>query len=157
MKSKATERLPTLKLGEFLPYRLSVLSNRVSSLIAAGYTERFAVNIPQWRVIAVLGEAPGLTATMVAERTAMDKVAVTRAAQGLVAKGHVRRQASQSDGRVTHLVLTGKGKRIYAEIAPLALGYESEILSVLDVDERRQLGSIMSKLAMRLDELEQAR
>ncbi|MEO6657324.1 MAG: MarR family transcriptional regulator, partial [Arenimonas sp.] len=44
-----------LELDRFLPYRLSVLSNRVSQDIAQLYQERFNLNITEWRVIAVLG------------------------------------------------------------------------------------------------------
>ena len=68
-----------MKLHEFTPYRLSVLTNRISNLIARAYTDRFGISIPQWRVIAVLGEESGITATEVVQRTAMDKVAVSRA------------------------------------------------------------------------------
>lgn len=143
-----------LKLSAFLPYRLSVLSNRVSALIADAYTQRFSLRIPEWRVIAVIGEDPGLTATQVAQRTAMDKVAVTRAVQALVAKGYLRREASQSDGRVTHLVLTRPGREVYAEIAPVAIGYENDILEALNATERRQLDRIVTKLGARLDTLE---
>ena len=68
-----------LKLEEFLPYRLAVLSNTVSTTVARAYDKRFKVSIPEWRVIAILGRFPGLSAVEVAERTMMDKVAVSRA------------------------------------------------------------------------------
>ena len=67
-----------------MPYRLSVLTNRVSNAIARHYSERFSLSIPEWRVIAVLGQTPGLSAREVAERTAMDKVQVSRAVQSLL-------------------------------------------------------------------------
>ena len=143
-----------LKLNGFLPYQLSVLSNRISGLIAHAYDVRFGLKIPEWRVIAVLGEAPGLTASALAQRTAMDKVAVTRAVQRLVKKGQVRRSASQSDGRVTHLSLTAKGRRVYAEVAPVALGYEASITEVLTAEERQVLERVVEKLSGRLDVLE---
>ena len=44
-----------LKLEEFLPYRLAVLSNTVSTTVARAYDKRFSVSIPEWRVIAILG------------------------------------------------------------------------------------------------------
>jgi DNA-binding MarR family transcriptional regulator len=145
-----------MKLHEFTPYRLSVLTNRISSLIARAYTDRFGISIPQWRVIAVLGEESGITATEVVRRTAMDKVAVSRAVQGLVKRGHVRRFASQQDGRVAKLRLTRKGQRIYDEITPLALGYEEAVLDPLTGAERNHLDGIMRKLSQRLDSLEAA-
>ncbi len=49
-----------LELDEFVPYRLSVLSNRVSGAIARQYTERFGLTMAEWRVMAVLGGSPGL-------------------------------------------------------------------------------------------------
>lgn len=143
-----------MRLHEFTPYRLSVLTNRISSLIARAYTERFGITIPQWRIIAVLGEQGGITATEVASRTAMDKVAVSRAVAGLVKSRHVRRAASQRDGRIANLSLTAKGRRVYDEITPLALGYEEAVLDPLDPRERDLLDGIMRKLSVRLDALE---
>ena len=140
----------------FSPISCRCLSNRISSLIADAYSVRFDLNIPEWRVIAVLGEVPGLTATQLAARTAMDKVAVTRAVQSLVRKGQVRRAASQADGRVTHLNLTARGKRVYADVFPVALEYERTIAEVLTARERSQLDRIVGKLSRRLDDLVQA-
>ncbi len=104
----------------------------------------------------MLGEESGITATEVVRRTAMDKVAVSRAVQGLVKGGHVRRFASQHDGRVANLKLTRRGQRIYDEITPLALGYEEAVLDPLTRVERDSLEDIMRKLSKRLDSLEAA-
>ena len=48
-----------LDLEHFLPYRLSVLSNRISGAIAREYSTRFALTVTEWRVMAVLGRYPG--------------------------------------------------------------------------------------------------
>ena len=48
-----------LDLGDFLPYRLSVLSNTVSTAIAGAYARRFGLTIAQWRVVAVLARSLG--------------------------------------------------------------------------------------------------
>src|SRR3546814_4759992 len=45
-----------LNLDNFLPYRLSIASNVLSSRIAAEYENRFGLKIPEWRLMAVLGE-----------------------------------------------------------------------------------------------------
>ena len=81
-----------LKLENFLPYRLAVLSNTVSTTVARAYDKRFNVSIPEWRVIAILGRFPGLSAVEVAERTMLDKVAVSRAVTKLIKKGRVDRE-----------------------------------------------------------------
>src|SRR6478672_11658564 len=90
-------RPTTLDLEHFLPYRLSVLSNRVSGAIAQMYSERFDLGVTEWRVMAVLGRYPKLSAGEVAQRTAMDKVAVSRAVAGLVEAGRVEREIHDDD------------------------------------------------------------
>ena len=55
-------RHPGLDLEHFLPYRLSVLSNRISQAIATRYAQRFGIGVTEWRVVAVLGRYPDLSA-----------------------------------------------------------------------------------------------
>src|SRR5215471_17853165 len=98
--SPARKSERTLDLEHFLPYRLSVLSNRVSDAIAREYSDRFGLSIPEWRVMAVLGGTPGLSAREVAERTAMDKVQVSRAVESLMRARRVQKAADNRDGRV---------------------------------------------------------
>ncbi len=138
-----------LDLEHFVPYRLSVLSNRVSSAIAKEYSDRFGLSIPEWRVMAVLGGTPGLSARDVAERTAMDKVQVSRAVESLMRARRVTRSADAQDGRIQRLALTPKGHAIYDDVVPLALHLEEMFLSALKPDERRQFDALMAKLARR--------
>lgn len=139
-----------LDLEHFLPYRLSVLSNRVSSAIARVYVERFALGVTEWRVMAVLGRYPGLSANEVAQRTAMDKVAVSRAVARLVEAGRLDREMHDDDRRRSVLRLSEAGYRIYDEVAPLALGFEHRLLDGMDTAERE----LLFRLLDRLDELE---
>lgn len=132
-----------------MPYRLSVLSNRVSSAIANEYSERFGLTIPEWRVMAVLGGTPGLSAREVAERTAMDKVQVSRAVARLLRAKRIQRAADNRDGRVTRLSLSSQGRAIYDEIVPLALRLEEDFLSALSSAERKAFDQLMAKLAAR--------
>jgi DNA-binding MarR family transcriptional regulator len=135
-----------LELEHFLPYRLSVLSNRISQEIARLYADRFALNVTEWRLLAVLGRYPDLTATELVERTAMDKVAVSRAVASLVDDGRLTRKVDGEDRRRTKLRLSAKGYRIYDEVAPLALAYQQRLLSELDAADRAQLESLLSRL-----------
>jgi DNA-binding MarR family transcriptional regulator len=136
-----------LDLEHFLPYRLSVLTNRMSDAIAREYSDRFGLSIPEWRVMAVLGGTPNLSARDVAERTAMDKVQVSRAVESLVRARRVARTEDAEDGRISRLALTARGRAIYDEVVPLALHLEEVFLSALKPEERRQLDALMAKLA----------
>jgi DNA-binding MarR family transcriptional regulator len=138
-----------LKLENFLPYRLSVLSNTVSTTVARAYDKRFKVSIPEWRVIAILGRFPGLSAVEVAERTMLDKVAVSRAVTKLIKKGRVDREFADADRRRSILNLSEDGKKLHDEIAELALNFESDLLEGLSPDELKQLNSLMERLLAR--------
>lgn len=134
-----------LALDDYLPFRLSVASNGVSRLIARAYEDRFGLSIPQWRLMAVLAEGP-LSPQAIVARTAMDKVTVSRAAQGMLNRHLVARTASLSDGRSHTLALTETGRRLHAEISPLALAYEAALLAGLAPAEVAQLKRLLQRL-----------
>ncbi len=135
-----------LDLERLVPYRLSVLSNRVSSAIAGEYHRRFGLAITEWRVMAVLGRFPGLSAREVTERTAMDKVAVSRAVARLLERGLIQREIHGDDRRRSVLTLSEDGFRVYDEVAPMVLECERQLLSPLSDEERAQLDRLIDKL-----------
>ena len=135
-----------LDLEHFLPYRLSVLSNRISQDIARLYAERFDLGVTEWRLLAVLGRYPGLSASELAERTAMDKVAVSRAVASLLAAGRITRDTHDADRRRSVLELSEEGQRVYAEVAPAALAYERRLLSNLGAEDRTALARLIDLL-----------
>lgn len=135
-----------LILEKFLPYRLAILSHSVSNSIATVYAERFGLTIPEWRVIVILGRFPGLSAVEVAERTLMDKVAVSRAVTKLIKTGRIDREFADADRRRSILNLSDKGLQVLDEIAPLALGIEDTLLDGLSREEVATLNTIMDRL-----------
>jgi len=144
-----------LILEDFLPYRLAILSHTVSTTIAQVYEKRFNLSIPEWRVIAILGRFPGLSAVEVAERTFMDKVAVSRAVTKLIKNGRVDRQFADADRRRSILNLSEEGRRVHNEVAPLALQFEHDLLDGLSEEEIGKLGAIMDRLMTRARVLDQ--
>ena len=140
---------PQLCLGQFVPHRLSVLSNTVSRAISREYARRFGLSIPEWRVIAVLRDFPGISSGELADESGMDNVAVSRAVNHLVRAGLVTRHACPADRRRRVLDLTPQGESVYDEITPLALGYERSLLETLEPEERGQLDALLDKLLSR--------
>jgi len=129
-------KVTTLELDRFLPYRLSVLSNIVSTAISGAYEKRFGLTIPEWRVMAVLAMTPDLSAAEVAQRTAMDKVAVSRAVASLLRERRIVRQTAHADRRRSHLRLSAAGRKVYAQVVPVALDYERDLLAPLTRKDR---------------------
>jgi len=136
----------TLKLSAFLPYQLSITSNAVSDLIARAYRGKFALKVPEWRVMAILGDRASATQRDLVRATLMDKVAVNRACSVLSARGLVSRRPCERDGRSHHLALTSTGKAMHAEIMPLTMDMERTIFSCLTAREREMLDNTLSKL-----------
>lgn len=136
----------TLNLSRFLPYLLSITSNAVSDRIAREYQTRFGLKIPEWRVLAMLGQGKPMTQRELVTATVMDKVTVSRATAALVERRLVERSPSRHDGRSHHLALTQEGVSLYEMIAPAALAMEQQILAGLNEQERGQLTSILAKL-----------
>jgi DNA-binding MarR family transcriptional regulator len=135
-----------LILENFLPYRLSITSHTVSTNIARIYEKRFGVSIPEWRVIAVLGQYPGLSAVEVADRTLMDKVAVSRAVTKLIKNGRIDREFADADRRRSILNLSEEGMNVHNEIAPLALEFEQQLVQDISEDDYEKFNSVLEQL-----------
>ncbi|MGY6662008.1 MAG: MarR family winged helix-turn-helix transcriptional regulator [Glycocaulis sp.] len=152
-RANRADGAPALILSEYLPYRLSVVSNKASGLIARAYQARFGLTIWEWRVIAVLGGGEAITAQAICEATAMDKVTVSRALRTLTERALVRRRTSPTDKRAALVSLTPEGQSIFDEIAPLALEWERSLLEGFSPDEADQLSRLLDRLEKRADVL----
>lgn len=146
MVTVTCEMKDELILEEFLPYRLAVLSHTISTTISKVYEKQFGVSIPEWRVIAILGRFPGLSAVEVAERTMLDKVAVSRAVTKLIKNGRVHREFADADRRRSILNLSAEGLQVHNEIAPLALAFERELLHGIDREEFDAFNDVVERL-----------
>ena len=142
----SARRAKRLALAHFLPYRLSVASNAVSRLIADAYAEQFGISIPEWRLIALLQEDGEATQQHLVARSQMDKVAVSRAAQTLEARGYIVRRDDKADGRARRLSLTAKGRALHAAVAPAALAYEQRLLDGFTAAETETLAALLRKI-----------
>ena len=139
------------ELENFLPYRLSVLTNTISQGIATAYRDRFDITTTEWRILAVLGRYPGLTASEVVQRTAMDKVSISRAVNAMEQKKLLKRVTDDTDRRRQSLFLTeDKGTTMLKKIIPKALQFENTLLASLSDSDRKSFNRIITKLASSL-------
>ena len=138
-----------LRLAEFLPYRLSVAVETVSRAFADRYEAEFGLSIPEWRVMAVLGEGSPLSTQAVIARTEMDRVKVSRAVIRLVSKELVARTPAPADQRAQILRMAPKGVTLYRRIVPRAHALQAELAEALTAEEQRALDIILHKLHRR--------
>lgn len=135
-----------LKLDQFLPYRLSVASNRVSAAIAGAYQALFGLRISEWRLIAVIAESEGMTQQALGVATRMDKVTVSRAAIALATRGLVQRRPNPDDQRSHLLSLTAAGRTLYDSVAPKALELERRVFAGFSAKEIATFRAMLERI-----------
>ncbi len=145
---------PTKSLDQFLPYQLSLASNAVSGRIAVEYRQRWGLSIPEWRVMAVLGDVGGLTQRDLTRRTLMDKVAVNRACKGLEERSLAERTPNEADGRSHLLALTETGQEMHAEIMPLAREIEKRMFAGFSADELQLFRTLLHRARKQAEDLD---
>ncbi|MEM5584132.1 MarR family winged helix-turn-helix transcriptional regulator [Roseibium sp. AS2] len=137
---------PVLKLRHFLPYQLSDLAETVSRSLSGIYAEEFGIGIPEWRVLATLGEISAMTARDVGQATSMHKTKVSRAVAALKKRDLILRETNPADQRELVLRLTAAGQALYEEIVPRALAYSAALENALTEDQRALLPDLFDRL-----------
>jgi len=146
IREAMNEEPAPLSLDGFLPYRLSILAESVSRAFARHYEQRFGITIPEWRVMAVLGERSPQSTQDVIRRTRMDRVKVSRAAIRLTDKGLIARTSQPGDQRAHSLKLSRHGFTMYRQIVPFAHALQAELVQALGNDELRGFDDVVGKL-----------
>jgi len=142
-----------LKLEEFLPYRLNVCSTLVSQALSRIYSERHRIGIPEWRVLATLGQYGTMTGKEIGAHSHMHKTKVSRAVALLERRKLVARRANRDDLRESFLSLTPPGEAIYRETAPVALDFARKLVEVVDPADREALERALQQLTERSEQL----
>jgi len=138
--------MSSLTLEEFVPYRLSVASNAVSTRISQSYRKRFKLKVAEWRLIAILAETAQMTPQDIGKAGELDKITVSRAAAALLNRGLVAQDRNPEDGRSHFLSLTTEGKALYEQIVPAAKAMEDALLANFSVEDRTQLVRLLRQI-----------
>ena len=146
MTKKSLQPNKILQLERYLPYRLSILSNRISALISEIYSDKFALSITEWRIMAVLGEYPDVSADEVSLKTQIEKSILSRAINKLVQRKLLQREFDPLDRRRSMLRLTATGLSVYDEVVPVSYDYEKPLVSRFTDAEREQFSEFIDRL-----------
>ena len=137
--------MSAFNLSEFLPYKLSILSETISQLIARDYESRFGLTMNQWRAIVIIGAHSPITAQGICAKTLLKKMTVSRAVKALKARKLIAATSAPDDARKSLLKLTRQGIQIHDEVLPMAQDYEEALLSALSDSQKNALGEIIKK------------
>jgi DNA-binding MarR family transcriptional regulator len=142
-----------LNLETFLPYRLNVAASFASLGFARIYEERHGIGIPEWRVLATLGEYGTMTGKAISAHAHMHKTKVSRAVAVLEGRKWLARRANKSDMREAFLSLTPAGRAIYEDLAPVAEAFARRLIEAVAPADRAAFDRALAALIERAKKL----
>ncbi|MDM0012010.1 MarR family winged helix-turn-helix transcriptional regulator [Variovorax sp. J22P168] len=136
----------SLALEEYVPYKLALLSSRLSHGLESACERECGISRTDWRVLASIAQQEGCPAASLVDPHIMDAVAVHRAVRRLETAGLVVAKAVEADRRMRLLMTTASGRKVYETLVPYALELEERMLSALPESNRAQFAASLGKL-----------
>ncbi|HTH62737.1 MAG TPA: MarR family transcriptional regulator [Paraburkholderia sp.] len=133
-------------LEQFLTYRLHILNKLSERGSSERYQAKLGITLPEARLIAAVGSFGPFSVMELARHANLDKSQASRAADALMRRGLMRRDASEQDGRLVLVSLTPEGRALYRRVMPVARKLNTDFFACLDERERNALDQILDKL-----------
>ena len=140
-----------LDLDRYVPALVTFIANKLSRSATVLYQKRFAVNITEWRILALLAIEPAISAARICHVIGFDKGPVSRTLAAMEARGLVAIKADREDGRTYAISLTAKGAATHDKVIAAALERERRLLSCLSKTERETLIALLRRVHGNLD------
>nr|WP_281409878.1 MULTISPECIES: MarR family transcriptional regulator [unclassified Rhizobium] len=129
--------------------------NKIASLVSKEFRSIYGPDydllIPEWRVLATLGQFERMSAREIGIHSSMHKTKVSRAVRALEERRWLHREGNQQDRREEILSLTNAGRRYYNSIVPRAIAFEQSLLDSLGKDASHLL-ALLDRLERSFDE-----
>lgn len=125
---------------------LGFLVHRADLALTRSLLARFGrrgVTVEQWMVLSRLTDGDGITQRELARRNGQDPTTLTRILQKMERSGLVERGEDGEDGRALRVIVTQKGRRLQAELAPLALEGVPEVTAGMKPREVQELKRLL--------------
>ena len=142
---------PALNPEEFLP----AYFHRITNLLNARLLERLRIHgmtVPRWRVLIGLIVRDGRTISDLVEFTIITQPVLSRIIDQMERDGLVKRQTARRDSRVVEVYLTPHGRKLYAEIAPVAARHAQLTVKSLTLAQQKELLAVLRIVIRNLTE-----
>jgi DNA-binding MarR family transcriptional regulator len=137
-------RAPTL--DDLVPYLMNRIVSRLNQNLAEKLRAR-RLTFQHWRVLAALYRSDGQTLSQLVEWTVIPQSTLSRLVDRMAgARLVVRKPARRADSRFIEVWLTDKGREVYEEIVPLALGEHTAALDGLSAEEVAALAATLRRV-----------
>ena len=104
------------------------------------------ISIDQWMVLGPVWKSDGISQKEIAENCGKDKTSVTKIIDTLEKKNLLVRISDQLDQRVKRIILTNKGKQLFADALPVMEQTRAELRSGISDKEIHSLKIVLTKL-----------
>lgn len=135
-----------LELDAFIPYRLSLLSHRMTLNATELDAGGGRLTVQEWRVLSIVADSGPLIPAEIRRFGTQDKSTISWAIKRLEQRGFLLRQPRARDARTFEVLLSESGWVWYRERMPIAEIKAKAILSKLTRLERTELARIIDKL-----------
>ncbi|WP_138759617.1 MarR family winged helix-turn-helix transcriptional regulator [Modestobacter altitudinis] len=125
-------------LGESVGYALKQAASALRSALDDALRP-LDLSVPQYSLLEVLGQHPGLSAAALARRTFVTRQSMQGVLQGLAARGLLTRPQTALHGRALPTELTSAGHALLREASSVVAEVEQRMLAAFSADEERRL------------------
>ncbi len=136
-----------MKLETYFPYKLASTAESFSRKLVDVYGRTFGLSREEWRLLLLLADAGKLNSLELKQRTTLDKVQVSRAAQKLEDKGLISRSVPPTDRRLRVYTCTEAGHTLFSEVFPKVEAQANAILQNMSANDRDTLNKGIDILA----------
>lgn len=131
---------------QFLPYLLNRAAEHASRSFQSVYKSRYGMLRTEWRVLFHLGVYEHLTASQICEMAGLHKTKVSRAVAALQEKRLITKRIDENDRRFAPLILTAKGKSVFADLSQMAEKMHHELMADFTEEEQAVLLKCLHQL-----------
>lgn len=139
--------------NHFFDNYIAALLARASHAVSLEFNEdiiRSGLPILNWRVLATLYDAGGLTPSKISELTLIPPPTLTRLLQRMEAAGEIKKTVSKRDRRATCVYIDQLGRKLVAPLLKRAVQRQEAVLDHLDKEDlKRSLHHLIASCAAR--------
>lgn len=136
-----------MKLETYFPYKLASTAESFSRKLVEVYGRKYGLSREEWRLLLLLADAGQLNSLELKQRTTLDKVQVSRAAQKLEDKGLISRSVPASDRRLRVYTCSESGQELFADVFPKVEAQAESVLMNMSTEDRDILNKGIDALA----------
>lgn len=136
-------------LPSLIGYQLRLAQLAVFNDFAAELKD-FDISPGRFGVLVLISANPGMTQSLLAAATQLDRSTMVAVIDQLEARGLVERHASPTDRRSNALVLTAEGEKLLRLMKRRIRQHEARIAAAMTADETARLVELLTRIRMQL-------